>query len=510
MDYILSFDVGTSTMKAILVNEKGHVESSASATYGISFPSEGFAEQNPQDLWGAVISTCRAAMENSKVSSREVKGIVFATQGAGVIPISAKDGKAMCPAIIWMDGRAGDEAKEVMELLGGAAAFEEATGIRLTGKDVLAKIRWLYNNRPNIVKNMDCFLDINGYLIYRCTGEKVYDIGSASAVCYDPETRSIVEEAVAVTGFDPKKFPRLVESQELVGCLTEKAADELGLTTATKVFGGTNDMQSTALGSGMTSEGEAHFYLGTSGWVAAITQKASLLSNGGNCIQSAQAGKNLWFYTTETACAVFNWCVDQFFPHEKEEYSLRQLYSYIDSLIEKVPAGSDYLIFNPWVSGERSPVPDIYARGAFLNLCMTHTTAHMLRALYEGVAFNLRWACEGLEQDIGHKVPTLRILGGGTKSKLWMSIFADIFNRPVEIVRDTQVAGAIGAAFLAALGLGIYDSFDDVKQWVRVESVYYPNPENVAIYEEMYQNFKKSYGCLKDFYYDMNKARIKE
>lgn len=510
MDYILSFDVGTSGMKGVVVDKAGHIIGQGIAAYEVTYTSEGFVEQDPQDWWDAAVDICKQIMRSPAIKPEDIKGIVFATQGAGVIPISRENGDVLCPAIIWMDGRAQDEANEIMDCFGGKQAFAEATGVQLMGKDVLAKVLWLNKNRPEIVAKMDCFLDVAGYLVYKATGEKVYNITSASAICYDPETNSMLEPALEAAGINAESFPRLVYCDEYVGSLTPKAADEMGLTVDAKVFGGTIDIAVSTLGSGMCLNGETHFYLGTSSWVSIVSEQPALLAQGGFCAQSAEAGKLMWLYTSETACANVDWFIEQFYSGEKEKLSKSELYSFVDAEAEKISAGSDALLFDPWTAGERSPISDVYVRGGFLNINLTHTKAHMIRAIYEGIAYNLRWALEALEQDTGCTVPVVRILGGGTKSKVWMQIFADIFNRPVEIVRDTQNAGAIGAAFLAAKGLGMFSSFEDVKQWARVETVYQPDDKNTARYNELYLKFKDSYSSLKGFYYSLNKTCYSE
>jgi Sugar (pentulose and hexulose) kinases len=505
MDYILSFDVGTSGMKGILVDKDGEIAGHAMDRYEVTYTAEGFAEEDPRDWWDAVLKISREIMASTDVQPGDVKGIVFATQGAGVIPIGKENGEVIDPAIIWMDGRAQDEANEIMEMFGGKDAFAELTGVQLMGKDVLPKVRWLYKHKPDMFAKMDCFLDVAGYLVYMATGEKAYNITSASAICYDPETNSMMAAALEAAGIEPESFPRLVQCEGFVGNLTPQAAADMGLTTEARVYGGTIDIAVSTLGSGMCAPGETHFYLGTSSWASMIADEPALLSHGGFCAQSAELGKLMWLYTSETACANLDWYIEQFYSEEKAKMTDRELYAYVDSEADKIAPGSDGLIFDPWTAGERSPVSDVYVRGGFLNLNLSHTKAHMLRSVYEGIAYNLRWDMEALESDKGITVPVVRILGGGTKSDVWMQIFADIFNRPVEVVRDTQNAGAIGAAFLAAKGLGMFNSFDDVKEWVHVEKTYMPDKKRAAFYESHYKKFQQTYDCLKDFYFELNK-----
>jgi xylulokinase len=509
MDYILSFDVGTSTLKGILVGKDGHVVANAAAEYHVNFPREGFVEEDPMDWWNAIISTTHEIMNKSGIPVSDVKGMVFATQAVGVIPMG-DDGKVMHPAIIWLDSRADEEANEIVQMMGGPEVCESLMGTTFSGKDSLPKVRWLMKNKPEMFKKMSCFLDVNGFLIYCATGEMVYDMASASCLGYDKDSGSIIGDLISLSGYDPEKFPRIVKSFDCVGNLTEKAAMELGLSQETRVFGGTNDMQSTAIGSGMTGNNEAHFCLGTSGWVVALTERNQVLTNGGACIMSADPEKYLWFYSTETACATFNWFLDDFYEKEKNDPSIPNFFEFVNNEAALVPPGADYLIFNPWLSGERCPINDMYVRGGFLNIGLSHTRRHMLRAVMESIVYNLRWACESLEKDLGQKIPTVRILGGGSKSKVWMQMFADILGRKVELVQDSQIAGAIGGAFLAAKGLGMYNSFEEAKEWARIKDTFEPNVENTKIYEEMYQLFQDSYSSLKEFYVKANKERFGE
>jgi xylulokinase len=509
MSYILAFDVGTSTLKAALVGHEGKIKARAKASYPTDIPAEGFAEQNPQHWWNAVVKTTHEVVLKAAIEPDDVDGIVFATQAIGIVPISKEDGKPLCPAIIWIDSRGDAEATEIMDAVGGKEAFEQLAGVPLNGKDVIPKVLWLSKNRPELMAKMDCFLDVNGYLRYRCTGDKAYDYSSASAVCLDSASGTMIEPLLAATGMDPASFPKLIRSEACVGPLTKEAARELGLSPSTKVYGGTNDMQAATLGSGMNSNGEGHFSLGTSGWCVGFADEMALLSNGGASIQSAEYGKFIRFYQPEAACTAFNWFCENFYACEMKEKG-DGFYKFVQEEVSKIPAGSDALIFNPWMAGERSPVTDLFLRGGFLNLGFSHTRAHMLRAVMEGIAYNLRWSYEGFEKDYGHGLATIRVLGGGSNDPVWMQIFADIFNKRVEVLYDSQAAGTIGAAFLAALGQGLFKDFQDVKKWARVEHSYFPNKENAGIYENIYQNFKFSYEGVKDLYHKLNKDRIKE
>ncbi|MDR0840505.1 MAG: FGGY-family carbohydrate kinase [Christensenellaceae bacterium] len=505
MDYIMAFDVGTSALKAILIDQCGHIRGSAQATYGLIFSKSGQVEVNPADWWQAVTKASRTIMAGTDVPAKNVKGLVFCTQASNIIPIG-NDGAVLRPGISWMDSRADEEAAEIMEMLGGPEQAVALLGTEFTGMDVLPKIRWIMKNEPHIFQKLRTTLDCNGYLTYRATGELTFDICSASFLGYDKQAGDVYRDLLALSGLDMDKFPRLVKSYEKIGPLTQAAAEEMGLTRETIVFGGTDDMQGTSIGSGMASEGDAHVYLGTSGWASVVTGDIKGLSNGGGCIMSADPDLYLWTYSTQNCCAAFDWFIDNFYAAEKASPLIPNVYDFVCHLVEQVPAGSGGVLFNPWLSGERSPVQDAFTRGGFLNIGLEHRREHMLRAVMEAVAYNLRWCFESLEADLGTKMQAVRILGGGTRSRVWMQIFADVFGREMEVVKDSQIAGAIGAAYLGAIGLGFCEGFDGAKEWSKLAAVYTPSPGHTALYNDGYARFKESYEAVKQPYRRWNKG----
>lgn len=504
MDYIMAFDVGTSSLKAILVNEEGNIRESAEGCYDLTYLRKGYVEMDPADWWRAVTKASRKIMLGCDVPMENVKGIVFCAQSTNIVPI-AEDGSVPRPCISWMDSRADAEATEIVDMLGGPEESAALLGTVLTGVDVLPKIRWMMKNEPHIFNKLQCTLDCNGYLTYRATGELTFDICAASLLGYDKEAKDIYRDLISLSGLNMDRFPRLVEPFEKIGCLTPEAADEMMLSHDTVVFGGMADMQGTSVGSGKASLGDAHVYLGTSGWVSVVSEELKGLSDGGGCIMSADPDYYLWTYSTQNACAPLDWFVDNFFAAEKASVLIPNVYAFADYLAEQVPPGSGGIMFNPWLTGERSPVQDVFVRGGFLNLSMEHSRNHMLRAVLESTAYNLRWCYESMEKDYGQATEAVRILGGGTKSRVWMQMFADIWGRPIEVVKDSQIAGAMGAAYIGAIGLGVERGFDGCKRWSKVAKTYYPNPEHTEFYQECFERYKGSYEMVKGEYQSWNR-----
>ena len=305
-----------------------------------------------------------------------------------------------------------------------------------------------------------------------------------------------------------KRLPPLCKSTDKIGKgLTAKAAEELGLPAGTPVFGGCDDVQSAGVGSGMCGDGEVHIYLGTSAWVAAPSRTATKFMHGAAAIQSADPEMNLVAGITEAAGSNIQWICDQFFKHEKEQLG-DGIYAYMDSVIDDVPAGSDHLICTPWMQGERCPVSSTTTRSTLFNINPIHTRQHLMRAVYEGVAYNLRWILENYRKDYGFEGNNFRIIGGGALDKGWMQIIADVTGSTFSVVKNPRNAGALGCAIVALIGLGELKSFADAKNFVQIEATYKPNPANKAIYDKLFADYKTLYLALKRPYIKANARRF--
>ncbi|MBE9470858.1 MAG: FGGY-family carbohydrate kinase [Chloroflexi bacterium] len=505
--YIIAHDVGTSGNKAVLVDTEGNIQASAFQPYPVHYPRPDWAEQEPEDWWNAITVTTRQVVEQSGVAPRDVLAMVYTTQMLGIVPMGA-DSQPMRPAIIWLDGRAPEQAERAMRKFLGRRIFAAVAGTELSGKDGIPKLLWLKENEPEIYNGMTCFLDVNGYLTYRATGEMVFEWSCASAFGFDLKKKDWLRGIMRYMGLDLDKFPPLVRSVDKVGGLTVEAARDCGLLEGTPIFGGVGDAQGASVGSGAVGEGEGHIYLGTSGWVGVVTEKTPTGRHGIATIQSADPNKAFLFAEMETAGACLKWIADQFYRHEQADPTIPNVYALMDRDVESIPPGSNYLVATPWMYGERAPIADTWVRSTFFNLSADHTREHLLRAVYEGVAYNLRWIIEIVEQTFGFPLPTLRVIGGGARGRPWMQIIADVTGRSVETVAQPQEAGAVGAALTAAIGLGLYPDFEALKQVVRVEHTFEPQSDNWEVYDHLYRAYKRLYRCLRDLYREVNEVRF--
>lgn len=502
---VIAHDVGTSGLKSALVDSTGHILANETCPYPIYTPNPGWAEQEPSDYWDAVISNTKRLLHY--VDKSKILGIVFTTQSMGIIPVN-KEGKVLHRNISWVDGRAEEQSRLLMKLFGGKTAFKKLTGIEITGKDVIPKLRWLKQNKPEIYNQTHKVLDVNGYLRFKATGKMATEWSGASTWGFNLKKKDWEYRLFSWAGIDKQKLPELIRSTDVAGTLTARAAEELELPINTSVFGGCDDSQGAAIGAGCVHDGDVFAYIGTAAQVGVISAKKLKFKNGAACIQSAEPDKNLLIGVTETAGNNVDWLIDKFYKNEFEQVGQEGIYDILSKEAEKVAPGSDHLIFTPWFMGERCPVSSTTTRGTIFNLSMEHSRGHLIRALFEGIGFNMRWIFENFERDYNFSIPEFRFVGGGSKNTLWMQTVADITGRKVYTTNHPTMAGAVGAAICAFVGSGIYKDFYEVDKIISTKHTFIPNPENKEIYNELFDNYKDVFYSLKETYKRANSKRF--
>ncbi len=507
--YVIAHDVGTSSVKSALVSSRGEILAHSTRGYGFSHPNPGWVEQDPEDYWNGSVENTHHILEESKVDPKLILGIVFSTQAMGIIPLD-KEGKKLKNNITWVDGRAEKQARSLMKLLGGKKVFEKLIGVEITGKDVIPKIKWLKQNEPELYNQCETILDVNGYLKFRATGRKVFEWSGACSYGFDLKKKDWERLIFKAAGVDLNKLPPLVRSTDVVGQLTMEAASEMGLPTTVPVFGGCDDTLSAAVGSGSTMEGDAHIYLGTSAWAGITTGRNLKHKNGAVVLQSADATKNLLVGITESAGSNLDWMIEKFYKLEKDDPTIKDIYAFLNKETEGIPPGCDHLVFTPWLLGERCPVSTTTTRGTIFNLGLEHTRGHIVKALLEGVGFNLRWIFENYRRDFGFKPQKIRAIGGGSLNGKWMQGIADITGMRVETTTQPSMAGAIGAAACVFVGSGTYSSFNEVNTFISVKETFYPQIGTTEVYNELFRSYKSVYSGLKKAYIKANSVRFNE
>ncbi len=504
MDYIIAHDVGTQSNKAVLIGTDGKVYDSFEKSYAIEFPRPGWVEQNPEDYWEAICITTRKVV-NGLNKEDQILAMVFSTQAMGIIPVG-KTGNLLYKNISWVDARANNQSNKIMNRFLGKSIFKKVTGIELSGKDVIPKLLWIKEQLPEVYNKTYKFLDVNGYLKYKCTGKMVAEWSGACSYGFNLDKKDWERTFFKIAGIDTNKLPDLVTSTDLIGNLTKRAAKELGLTTNVKIFGGCDDTQSAAMGSGQIDHHQAHIYLGSSAWIGVSSQKNYKFKNGVASLQSADPNSNLLVGITESAGVNVEWALDKFYKKEKEQGI--DIYKVMEKEVSEIPAGADDLIFTPWFQGERTPVTNTTVRSTLFNLGLEHNRGHIMCALLEGIGYNLKWTIDNIERDYGIEFNEVTVIGGGSQNDAWMQSLSDILQVKLNITRNPKMAGAIGSAMTAFVGLGLEKDFSKIKELNPVSKTYFPRKDHKDVYQKMFENYKVVYYSLKKAYHNMNFARF--
>jgi len=520
--YILSIDLGTSGSKTALTTQTGEIVDFEFEAVPLHLSTGGGAEQDPEDWWRAIINTSKKLIGKNLVPAEKIVGVCASTQWAGTVPLDA-DGNHLMNAIIWMDARG---ARYMGDLIGGPLKIEGYGAgkllkwIRLTGgapavsgKDPVGHIHLIKNEFNDVYRKTKMFLEPKDYINYRLTGKIAASYDSiATHWVTDNRDLSKVDYnkgLLKITGLDRDKLPDLKRAIDILGPLKKEVAAELGLQEDVQVVMGTPDLMAAALGSGAVGNGEGHIYIGTSSWVAAhVPFKKTDLFHGMASLPSAMPDRYLLVNEQEIAGGALTFLRDNILYHKDEllkEEAAPDLYKVFDRIVEKVSPGSNKVLFTPWLNGERTPVEDNTIRSGIHNLSLTSTREDIVRAVFEGVAFNQRWVLKYVEKFIGRKMPSLHIVGGGASSDVWCQIHADILDREIKQVSDPIQANARGTAYIASVGLGMM-SFDDIPSVTRIKEVYKPNPDNRKIYDELFEAYLDIYTNNKKMYARLNRT----
>jgi xylulokinase len=483
----LGIDVGTGGSRTVLIDESGKVVASAMAEHEpFASPEIGWAEQEPEDWWRAVVLTIRQVLENANAD--EIGAISFSGQMHGAVLLNDAD-QVLRPALIWCDQRTEKQCAEITEKIGAETLINLVSNPAVTGF-TLSKLLWVRENEPEVWQQVKTILLPKDYIRLKLSGDKASDVADSSGtLLFDVQNRKWSDEMLSAFQMDRSLFPQVYESIEVTGKISKPAAEETGLKEGTLVIAGAGDNAAGAIGMGITQLGVVSATIGTSGVIFAVTARPSLDLKG-RIHTLCHAIPNRWHNTgvTQSAGLSLKWFHENF----GNDMSYREL----DSEAAKVPSGSDGAIWLPYLMGERTPHLDANARAAFVGLTASHTKAHMIRAVLEGVAFSLRDSLE-IFKELRVPIERIRLGGGGAKSKLWRQIQADVYGQPVEILEADEGA-AFGAALLAGVGSGAWESVDEAsdKTILILERVE-PNKDAVDALNRNYESYKLLYSALR-------------
>jgi xylulokinase len=533
--YILAIDHGTGGPKTAIVSTHGEVVDWAFQDVPLHVEKGGGVEQDPNDWWNAILKTAKQVIDNGKVSVDDIVGVCNSSQWSGTVALD-KDGNHLMNSIIWMDTRGAPYMKKFHKSLIQVSGYSARKmlklikvtggGASLSGKDPIAHILWIKDCRPDIYDKTFMFLEPHDYVNLKFTGKFaasyasihmhfLTDIRDINDIKYNKKIMKMVK-------VDPNKFPTdLRWSTDVLGPIKDEIADELGLEKGVKMIMGAPDLHAATIGSGAIRNYEGHIYIGTSDWLLChVPYKKTDIFHNMASFPSAIKGRYFVANEQEIAGGALSFLRDKILYHKDEllrEEQVPDVYKIFDRIVENVPAGSNNLIFTPWLIGERAPVDDHAVRGGLYNLSLEMSREHVIRAIFEGIAYNVKWLLFYVEKFIQKGkmkenpgmtkkdvvMPELNIIGGGATSNIWCQIFADVLNRTIKQVKDPIQTNARGAAFIASVGLG-YLTWDQIPELIEYSNIFKPNPENRAIYDKLFSEYTNIYKIMKKTYKRLN------
>ena len=502
--FFMAHDVGTTGDKATIWDSEGNLAASHVATYPTLHPKEGWAEQDPQDWWSAFVTATRELMKMSQLSPDEVETVSFSGQMMSSLPIS-KEGEPLSRSIIWMDTRSARQA-EVIKTNLGEVDYYKTSGLPLSPTWSLPKIMWLRDNKPEIFKKAHRFLQAKDFIVAKLTGEFFTDYSDASLsgalnVNKGEWAYQLLQDLKIPAG----KLPTIKASTYIAGELGAGVAKYLGLASGTKIVIGGGDGPCAAVGAGAVKEGMMYNYIGASSWISVCTSKP-LFDDRMRIFSMWHLDPHLMTPTgtMQMAGGSYEWLKTVMCESEESVSKVlgSSAYDVMNLEAERVTPGSSKLLYLPYLMGERAPWWNPQARAVFLGLSRSHGRGHIIRAVIEGVFFNLKVILE-VFGELGYKPYEMRSIGGGSKADLWRQIACNIYGIPLLFSKYPEEATSLGAAVAAMVAVGALRSFEDAQRLICFEERVEPNSEIVSRYRKSYELFKRLYLTLEPIFDDL-------
>ena len=498
--YILAHDLGTSGNKAVLYSTSGELISSVLWEYDTAHPAPGYVEQNPADWWEAVCRSTAGLLEQSGVQAGEILCVSFSAQMMGCLLVDRK-GEALYPMITWADMRAVKQARKMEGLLGMESVYQ-VTGHRISASYSAAKLLWLRDEHPAIYKKGWKMLQAKDYVIHKLTGKFITDYSDAGGTnLFDLEKKAWSAEITAALEIAPDLLPELHASTDVIGGITREAANATGLLEGTPVVAGGGDGSCACVGAGVTAAGKVYNVIGSSSWISMASSKP---------VYDASMRTFNWVHLDETlytpcgtmqsAGYALQWakntlCQPEILGAQRQKVSPYEL---IDRLVEGSPPGAGGLLFLPYLMGERSPRWNPDARACFLGLTVNSGRSDMLRAVLEGVGYNLKVILDIF--DGFSPIEEITVIGGGAKGAVWLQILADIWQKKLIVPRHLDEATSLGAALCGGVGIGVFPDFGVVEQFLQMQRQVKPQKELAPRYSHMYHAFNEAYHSLSSVF----------
>lgn len=485
MNCILGIDIGTSGAKVLLVRQDGTIHESVYLEYKVKENKTKWSEQNPEVWWQTIKSLLLELKARHSVDYRNVTGIGFSGQMHGLVMVD-KNGQIIRPAIIWLDQRSEKEVEDIYRVI-PKPEFYQTTLNRASSGFALPSLLWVKKNEPENFKRIHKIMQPKDYIRFKLTGDIATDMSDASStVAFNTSGRKWSNEIIWVLGLNRDIFPDCFEGDTIAGTVLDSVSEELGLNKGVKVVYGGGDLPMQGVGNGAASSGLMYTNIGTSGWISIFSDKP-VHDTEYRTHTLCHAIKKGWsiFGATLSSGLALNWL--------KDKVLMMDNYTSLSTSAADIPAGSEGVLFLPYLAGERTPHFDNDAKAVFHGLTLSHDRRHMIRAVMEGVVYSLKESFI-LFRDMGYEVKSVIASGGGTRSDVWVQMQADIFGKPVKVTKVNDHA-CLGAAMTASVACGLFESFQSVTNaFVKYKSkVYEPDIGKKGVYEDGFMRFKQLY-----------------
>jgi xylulokinase len=499
--YLLANDLGTSGNKATLYTTDGELVASMTYPYDTKYFNANWAEQNPDDWWRAVCISTRQLIQG--IDPSQIVAVSFSAQMMGCLCVD-RQGRPLKNSIIYSDQRAVKEADKILQHI-DAMDFYKIVGHRVSPSYSLEKLMWIKNNEPEVYKKTYKILNAKDYIAFKLTGNMATDYTDASGTnAFDLNTYKWSDKIIDIAGIDKDKLPEAYESTHIVGEVTKEAEAETGLKQGTPVVIGAGDGMCASVGAGCIKPGTVYNYIGSSSWIGITSEKP---------VYDVKMRTMTWAHavpgyvnpigTMQTAGTSYSWLKNEICKIETKEALEKGVspYEIINDEIEKSPPGARGILFLPYLLGERTPHWNPNARGAFIGITVGHKREDLLRAVMEGVTYNLNTIVNIFKNCV--PIDSMIVIGGGAKGKVWCQMMADIYGVKILKPNYLEEATSMGAAVIGGVGVGEFKSFDAINKFIKIESEYDPDPSKREIYNKTYQVFLHSYEALTGIYEEL-------
>lgn len=478
-EFVIGLDIGTTSVKACVFNIHGKIIAEAEKMNTFHYPETGWVEQDPIEIERSAVLAIREVMGKAAIDKNELISLGFSAAMHSLICIN-EEGKPVSPALIWADGRSNPQAEKVSETIGSKVYAN--TGTPIHPMTPFIKLLWMKETQYEPYKEAKYFMSIKEYLLYCWFNERVIDYSMASATgLFNPTTHNWEEELLELTGITVGQLSEIVPPTKLLTEIDLHIAGEMGISPDLPFEIGAADGQLANLGIGAVLPGEVAVSVGTSGAIRQITSGVKVSENQETFCYSFTEDSSIIGGPTNNGGIALQWL--------KELLNDQGSYDEFLKEAERVSPGAEGIIFLPYINGERAPIWNQRAKGNFYGLSITHKKEHLIRAVLEGITFNLYQIGKALERLAGEP-QKMYVNGGLARSPLWLQMMADVFEAEI-YVSESHHSAAWGAAWTALVAIGKVDSFEDIKKNIPMGEAIVPNKENSKIYKQIYENYEK-------------------